>query len=77
MKLKKRSRRQKSKKLSRKRRKQEIQEEVTAAKFVEKEGKEAFSKFRACCNQTRTDATDVLGDYLTYLGIEDRWLHDE
>ena len=73
----KRSRRLKSKKLSRKRRRQEIQDEVIAAKLVEKEGKEAFSKFRACCNQTRTDATDILGDYLAYLGIGDRWLHDE
>ena len=32
-------RRQKSKKLTKRHRKQEIQEDVTAAKFVEKEGK--------------------------------------
>ena len=72
----KRSRRQQSKKLSKRRRKQEIQAEVSAAKLIEKEGKESFSKFRACCNQPRKDAKDEQGDYLAYQGIEDRWLHD-
>ena len=41
----KRSRRQQSKKLTKRRRKQEIQAEVTAAKFIEKEGTYSFSKF--------------------------------
>ena len=73
----KRGRRQQSKKLSKRRRKQEIQAEVTAAKFIEKEGTYSFSKFRACCNQPRKDVKDEQGDHLTYQGIEDRWLHDK
>ena len=73
----KRGRRMKAQRAIKKRRQEEIQVEASAADLVEKEGKEAWSKFRACCNQMRTGAGVINGDFVQFQGIEDRWLHDQ
>ncbi len=51
----KRSRRQQNKKLSKRRRRDDVEAELTTATLLAKEGKLSFSKFRACCNKSRSD----------------------
>jgi len=40
------------------------------------DGKDTFSKFRACCNATSNVKNEETGLMIHYTGIEDRWLND-
>ena len=72
----KRGRRLESQRMTKKRREYESFDIATKADLLEKEGKDAWSKFRACCNHIRSDLVDAQGDFLPFDGIEDRWVNE-
>ncbi len=54
-----------------KKRRNDVEDDLNTAKLLDQDGKETFSKFRTCCNTaSKTKGED--GDFITYLGLEDR-----
>ncbi len=58
-----------------KRRRKDVEKDLNAARVLESDGKETFSKFRACCN-TASKLKDKDDVFINYLGFEDRWSND-
>ena len=66
----------KSQRATKRRCQDEFTDIASAAELLEKECKEVWTKFRACCNHIRTDLKDEQGDFIPFDGIEDRWVNE-
>ena len=58
-----------------KKRRKDVENDLNAARLLEQDGKETFSKFRTCCN-TPSKLKNKDGEFINYLGFEDRWQND-
>ena len=71
----KRGRKARTQRGNKKRQQEYVLETASAAELVEIGNKEAWSKFRTCCNQNRPGLLDDKGERFPYQGIEDRFNH--
>ena len=71
----KRSRKQTIQRKKMKKRRKDVEADLDTANLLERDGSDTFNKFRSCCNAP-SKLKDSSGEFITYLGFEDRWQND-